>query len=153
MKVVIDTNVLIDGEYDDNSYANKIINEILEGGIQAYANKKTLQENSLILHRLIKNQEYLQKVEEMLGKVQRVVPKWIEDTPEDREDTKILASAVSADADYLITSDNGLLKIEEYQGVKIVDPATFWNKYRQEVLGDDDWGKFVRDFLSNDTNQ
>ena len=147
MKVVIDTNVLIDGDQDENSHANKILGEVLEGRIQAFANKKTMQENSGILHKLIKNSEYLRRVEEMLGQVGRVSPERVDAVPNDRQDTKILASAVAAQADYLITSDHDLLDIEEYRGIKIIDPVSFWNVYRQENLGENDWQKFINQFL------
>ena len=47
MKLVIDTNVFIDGDLDDNSYANKIVDEILNGRIQVFANPATVREYGL----------------------------------------------------------------------------------------------------------
>ena len=41
------------------------------------------------------------------------------------EDDLILATAVSARADYLVTGDRQLLALGEYQGVQIVTPRTF----------------------------
>lgn len=41
------------------------------------------------------------------------------------EDDLILATAVSGNADYLVTLDRQLLTIGAYQGVKIVSPQTF----------------------------
>lgn len=41
------------------------------------------------------------------------------------EDDLVLAAAVSARADYLVTSDTKLLRLESYEGVQIVSPATF----------------------------
>jgi predicted nucleic acid-binding protein len=52
----------------------------------------------------------------------------------DPEDNKILESAVEAEADYLITSDNALLKIGNYQNVKIVNPSEFWANYKDEGM-------------------
>ena len=41
------------------------------------------------------------------------------------EDDLILATAVSAHADYLVTGDRELLALERYQGVQIVTPRDF----------------------------
>ena len=41
------------------------------------------------------------------------------------EDDLILATAVSAQADYLVTGDRQLLALGEYQGVRIVTPRDF----------------------------
>jgi uncharacterized protein len=41
------------------------------------------------------------------------------------EDDGILATAVSADADYLVTGDRKLLALTNYQGVEIASPRTF----------------------------
>lgn len=41
------------------------------------------------------------------------------------EDDLILATAVSAQADYLVTGDRQLLALEQYQGVRIVTPRDF----------------------------
>jgi predicted nucleic acid-binding protein len=41
------------------------------------------------------------------------------------EDDLVLATAVSAEADYLVTGDRHLLSLGQYQGVRIVTPRDF----------------------------
>ena len=41
------------------------------------------------------------------------------------EDDLVLATALSAQADYLVTGDRQLLKLEIYRGVRIVSPRAF----------------------------
>lgn len=43
----------------------------------------------------------------------------------DPADDKFLATAVAAQADYLVTEDNDLLVLKEYQGVNIVSATAF----------------------------
>jgi putative PIN family toxin of toxin-antitoxin system len=43
----------------------------------------------------------------------------------DRKDDHVLAHAVAARADYLVTGDDDLLALGTYEGVVIVDPARF----------------------------
>lgn len=43
----------------------------------------------------------------------------------DPEDSKFLAAAYEAKADYLISLDNHLLRLKYYQGTQIVTPSLF----------------------------
>lgn len=134
MKVVLDTNVLINGLKDDYSYEKKIIDAVISGEIEAYANKQTLQENKLIARQLIDNPEYEEVLNNLFAQINWVYNPRRVHIVEDHEDNKILESAVEAGADYLISSDNALLKIGEYKGVEIVNPSAFWVKYKDEGM-------------------
>lgn len=43
----------------------------------------------------------------------------------DADDDNIIACAVAAKADYLVTGDSDLLEIKKYQGVRIISPRDF----------------------------
>lgn len=146
MRVVLDTNVLIEGIKDEYSYQKRIINEVISGNLEAFANRQTLQENKLLLHQLVDNPEYEREINDYFAQVRYVVNRHRIHVVRDEEDNKILESAVEADADYLVTSDNDLLRLGSYQEVKIVNPTEFWVKYHDEE-GDDlwkQWASFIR---------
>lgn len=44
----------------------------------------------------------------------------------DPDDDRILGTAVAADADCLVTGDSDLLDLDEYAGIPIRSPASFW---------------------------
>jgi putative PIN family toxin of toxin-antitoxin system len=134
MKIVLDTNVLINGFKDDFSYEKKIIDAVIAGEIEAYANKQTLRENKLISSQLIDNDEYKSQLNDLFAQINWVLNRRQIRVVSDSEDNKILESAVEAKADFLITSDNALLEIGEYQKVKVVNPAEFWTKYKDEGM-------------------
>lgn len=134
MKIVLDTNVLINGLKDEYSYEKKIIDAVIAGEIESFANKQTLRENKLIVSQLINNPEYERDLNAFFGQVNWVVNRRQVHIVDDPEDNKILESAVEAEAEYLISSDNALLKIQEYQGVKIVNPSQFWVTYKDEGM-------------------
>ena len=134
MKIVLDTNVLINGFKDDYSYEKKIIDAVIAGEIEAYANKQTLRENKLIVSQLIDNDEYRQSLDTLFTQINWVVNRRQIRIVSDPEDNKILESAVEAGAEYLVTSDNDLLRLEEHQGVQITNPAQFWVKYKDEGM-------------------
>ena len=145
LKVVIDTNVLIDASEDFYRYANRILDEVIAGDIEAYANSGTLRENRLIAKRKILDEGYSRKLEYFFAVVRPVDPTKRLNVVEDLEDNKILESAVAAGANFLITSDNHLLKLEEFNGIKIVRPAEFWSRWQEE--GGNGWLKWMKDFI------
>jgi uncharacterized protein len=143
-RVVIDTNLLIDGSSDFYHYGNRIIDLAIGGQIEAYANKSTLRENKFLASKKITDEGYLKKLEYFFETVKHV--DYIErlDVVEDKEDNKILESAIACKADYLITSDRHLLKIEKFKGIKIVTPSKFWQVWEEEGEG---WTKWIKDFI------
>ncbi|MEO8065617.1 MAG: putative toxin-antitoxin system toxin component, PIN family [Candidatus Doudnabacteria bacterium] len=143
-KVVIDTNLLIDGASDFYNFGNRIIDLVIGGQIEAYANAGTLRENKFLAHKKIEDEGYLKKLEYFFDVVQKVEAGDRLDVVEDSEDNKILESAVAAGADYLITSDHHLLKLEKFRGIRMVRPAEFWHIYEDEGIG---WMKWMRDFI------
>lgn len=144
LKVVIDTNLLIDGSSDFYNYGNRIIDLVIGGQIEAYANKATLRENKFLANKKIPDEGYLKKLEYFFDTIKPVNNYERLDVVEDSDDNKILESAVGSRADYLITSDRHLLKIEKYKGIKIVRPAQFWSIYEDEGEG---WAKWIRNFV------
>jgi putative PIN family toxin of toxin-antitoxin system len=49
----------------------------------------------------------------------------------DPDDDNVLAVAKSAAADVVVTGDKDLLEIQEYEGVRIIPPAAFWEFERR----------------------
>jgi len=49
----------------------------------------------------------------------------IDAVSDDPDDNMFLEAAVAAEADYIVSQDNHLLKIKEYRGTKIVKPEEF----------------------------
>lgn len=147
MRIVLDTNVIIDGFKDDYSYEKQIIDAVITGEIEAYANHQTLQENKLIMKRVIDNSEYEQEINNFYAQVNAVVNRRQINIVSDPEDNKILESAVEAEADYLITRDNDLLSLGDFQKIQIVTPAEFWTKYKDE--GQDLWKQWAGFFSGN----
>lgn len=141
MRIVIDTNVIIDGIKDDYSYEKQIIDAVRNGEIEAYANHQTLRENRLIMRRLIEDPGYEQEINELLSQINEVINRKRINIVRDPEDNKILESAVEARADYLVTRDNDLLGLGTFQGIKIATPDEFWNHYKDS--GSDLWKQWA----------
>ncbi len=149
LKIVLDTNALIDGSDDFYNYSSRIIDLVLAGQVEAYANHGTLRENRLLAQRKIHDGAYLRKLEYFFDLVKTSPGLSLnggEVELEDQEDLKILESAVNSYADYLITSDRHLLKLGKFRRVKIVRPDAFWSIWEDE--GDIGWSKWLRNFIN-----
>jgi len=147
LKIVIDTNLLIDGAEDFYHYGNRIIDLVIGGQIEAYANRSTLKENKFLVRKKISDEGYLKKLDyffEVLKPVENI-PR-LNVVKDDRQDNKILESAVAAKADYLVTSDRHLLKLEKYKGIRVVTPSGFWRLYEDE--GESGWHKWLKNFIN-----
>lgn len=141
MRIVIDTNVIIDGIKDDYSYEKQILDAVTNGEIEAYANHQTISENRLITGKLIENDSYKQEVSLLLTQINLVKNRHQIDIVRDPEDNKILESAVESKAEFLVTRDNDLLSLGKFREIEIVTPAEFWNRYKD--TGSDLWKQWA----------
>jgi uncharacterized protein len=146
MKVVIDTNILIDAWKDDFSYQRRIIDEVLAGNIEAFASHKIWREYNLILNRLVNDQKHYDFMNDFIGRVEMVEPRMrVQVVQYDREDNKFFNCALEAEAEYIISNDMDLREVGEYRGVKVATPEDFWNKYK---AGDEsEWKNWMKGIL------
>lgn len=145
LKIVIDTNALIDAHSDHYHYANRILDEVIAGDVQAFVNHSTLRENQLLVSRKILDPGFLRKLEYFFSAVNVVRTTERIIASEDEEDNKILEAAVAANADYIITSDRHLLDLVKFRKIKIVRPSEFWSLYQDGT--DSGWMKWMKDFM------
>ena len=129
MKVFLDTNVLVSG------FATR--------GLCADVIRLVLAEHQVIiadvvlnkLKRVLKHKIHLpgEQIQEILAflESQTVQPKPISPSPipvRDEDDQWVLASALAAKADVLVTGDKDLLDVaDEVRNLTITDPRGFWN--------------------------
>jgi putative PIN family toxin of toxin-antitoxin system len=133
LTIILDTNVLLDASSDDYSAAKRIIEEILAGHFRAVASTGTRREYQLLVRRKVKNVEDRSLLLDYLDRLEEIehVPK-ISVVLEDPDDVKFLALAKQGNADYLITSDQVLLRLEKFGKTRIATPLEFWNRYQDE---------------------
>lgn len=147
LKIVVDTNIIVQGAQDENSLAFKIIREVIDGRIQAFATHQTMSENRQMLRKLVRDREYKTFLEDFFANLQIVKIYEHLNIVSDPEDNKLIESCASSGADFLITNDKEVLDVGEYHSTKIVTPQEFWNKYKAESSDDgsawSDWSKMI----------
>lgn len=142
-KIVIDTNVLIDGARDEHSAAWLIIQAVVDSTLIAFISRQLEREMRLILNRKIEDQAYYRRIEKFLEKARHVdLKSHGRLVPNDHEDDKVLATAIDAGADFLITSDRHLLSLDPYENLRIVTPVQFQNLKQSD--NPSAWSNFLK---------
>ena len=138
LRVTLDTNILISGSFwTGDSF--KILELIDKKQIGCVLSKEIIAEYD----RIVNGDDIVEKSEDkslILSKiVQKVMlnseivePKTrLNIVKNDHSDNMIIECAIERKADFIITNDNHLLKLAEFEGVKIVTPKEFLRQFNQ----------------------
>ncbi|PIN91204.1 putative toxin-antitoxin system toxin component, PIN family [Candidatus Pacearchaeota archaeon CG10_big_fil_rev_8_21_14_0_10_32_14] len=135
MRVILDTNVFISGIFWEGNYCSQIIDLWMKGKFELVVSKDTLDE----LVKTLKSFKIPLKID--------LIEDWrkllIENSicietshklnviKEDPDDDKFLETAIEGKAEIIVSQDNHLLRLKEFQGIKIITPKEFL-----DVVGD-----------------
>jgi len=145
MRIVLDTNVLVSAILSPRSKSAHIIRFVLDGVLNLLISHDILEETHLVVRypkvvRLMKKNNVAPKevdfVIERLSSIAVITPGelTLDVIQDDPSDNKILACAVEGQADFIISGDHHLTDLKEFQGIMIVNPATFLLIVRREGL-------------------
>lgn len=128
LKVVIDTNVFVSGLYWKGNYSCQVIDSWKNKNFLLVTSQAIIEELTRILKtfRIKTTEEEIEKLkEEIIKKSIIVEPLFTIDIVKDKSDNKFIEAAYEVKADYIVTQDNDLLSLKEYQGIKIITPNGF----------------------------
>ena len=132
MRVVLDTNVFVSGIFFTGP-PHQILEAWRDGKVQLLVSAPILDE----YHRIgVELASHFQNIDlkpflDLLSIHAEIVlapslPPIIRDDP---SDDKFLEAAVAGKASYIISGDNHLVKLSEYQGIRILKPRDFVQRY------------------------
>lgn len=131
MRVVLDTNVLIDALSDDFNAASRLLDAVTDGELEAIATRKVKQEYRLIIRREVNNHPVEERLDDFVNMVDEVRPGNVEVVIDDPEDIKFIEAAVGGGAQYIVTSDRHLLDVGEVGAIGIITPQEAWVKFEE----------------------
>lgn len=143
MRIVLDTNVLIDGFQDDYCAEARLIDAVRAGAVMAVATHQVRKEYQLILRRLISDADYKKRIEEFFAALEDADPEFVDVTIDDEEDMKFLEAAFGGEVDAVVTNDRHLLDIGEADGIDIITPEEAVSRYEEEGEGAAQWQSLV----------
>jgi len=127
MRVVIDTNVVVSGTFF-GGYPREVLLAVLDGKVDAYASADILEEYQDVIDEMIdRKQGKINKaiLWPFLSRLRLVPAKSEIHLCRDPKDDKFLSCAVDSQSKYLVSGDNDLLALKQYQSVEIVKVSDF----------------------------
>jgi putative PIN family toxin of toxin-antitoxin system len=125
-RVVLDTNVLVAAAYAPASASRRIVDACLRGDLAAVASPAIRCEYELILARAVRVDDYQDRLDEFLDKLDLVEPPQTPRlVPDDPEDDKFLAAAEAGSAGWIVTNDRHLLALDPHGTIRIVPSGRF----------------------------
>ena len=129
MRVVLDTNIFI-SSFLGTGTPRKIIDFWKEGKITICLSKEIVDEYVEVLERLGLSgekgvEEFLQLFARNFHSLFTAKTPNLEIVKNDPDDNKFFECAVALKAQFIISGDKAVLKIENYMGIKILSPKQF----------------------------
>ena len=131
MKILIDTNILISGLFFQG-LPKMLLNEIDFEKFKVCVNEEIISEYKEQIYKKILNPKYtlneglFEKFFERLQKFERKSDLKI---CRDPKDDKFINCAIDVKAIYIVSGNNDLLTIKNFEGIEIVTAREFYNKY------------------------
>lgn len=127
MRAVFDTNIFISAFAIPGSRAETALIKVAEGGIQLAISQAIIHEVLDVLARKFdRHPEELARVAVYLSELADVVtPRRRLKVLRDEPDNRILECAVTAKAKVIVTGDQAMLALGEYQGIRILSLKDF----------------------------
>ena len=126
MKIVLDTNVFISGLFWEGNFCSQIISRWRNGDFELVSSKEIIEElvKTLKNFKISMSEEMIQEWINLIIKNAIFVEpsERIEIIKEDLSDNKFLEAAIAGNVDFIVSQDKHLLKLREYQNVKIIKP-------------------------------
>jgi putative PIN family toxin of toxin-antitoxin system len=132
IKVVVDTNVLVSSFFGGNP--RKIVDLWKSGQHTLCLSRPIIDEYIEVLQRLgLENERELSELLSVFAHGFHVVfsakTRELHLVEEDPDDDKFIECAVALKADFVISGDKALIAIQDYMGIRIVNPKEFLDSH------------------------
>jgi len=126
MKIVLDTNVFISGIFWEGNFCSQIIDKWRKGIFQLVSSPKLIEEliETLRSFKISMDEELIEEWKNFIIENSIMVDPImsIKAVKDDPEDDKFVEAAVYGEADFIVSQDKHLLKLKEYNKIKILKP-------------------------------
>ena len=126
MRCVLDTNVFISGIFWEGNFCSQIIDSWIKGKFELVSSREIIEElvKTLKCFKIKLDEDIIGGWKNMIIENSIIVEPFekLEIIKEDQEDNKFLEAAIAGKAEFLISQDNHLLKLKEYNKIKILKP-------------------------------
>ena len=128
MKLVIDSNIFV-SSFFWGGYPRDVFERVINGLDELFITEEILKEIKSVMNSSKFNanadeiEDYIKIIEKYSKKIEsKNVPK---DISRDKDDDKILQCGLDGNVDFIVTGDNDLLILKEYEKIKIMKPKEY----------------------------
>lgn len=128
MRVVLDTNVYVSALFWEHGNPHRIIEKALENEFEVFISEEILGELGKVLKRDFKaSEEFVFRTLNFIKTFAIIsdISKRLNVIKEDFDDNKIIECAAEAKAQIIVSGDNHLLNLKNYNGINIVNAKEF----------------------------
>ncbi len=126
MRIVLDTNVFISGIFWEGNFCSQIIDGWKRGRFQLISSLKIIDEliETLRNFKISMNEDLIKEWKNLIIENSIMINPLttIKVVKDDPEDDKFIEVAIDGEADFIISQDKHLLKLKEYNKIKILKP-------------------------------
>ena len=126
LKATADTNILVSAVVYRHGKPAQLLNMALDGEISLTVSQPMLDEMADVLTRKFgaSPQQVREAVAVVKATARTVTPTVeLDVVKEDPSDNRVIECAVSAGSDYIVTGDKDLLRLKQYDAIRVVTPA------------------------------
>ena len=136
IRVVLDTNIVVSALIAEKGASARIFEKILLGEIISFTSKEIIEELKEVFGRkeITKRTDSRARtfvLENYLENSIKISKKTEINLVEHESDNKFIETAVDAEAGYIITGDQHLLKLKKFMEIKIVKPKEFLDDFER----------------------
>ena len=131
MKIVIDTNVVVSALFFGGK-PQKLLHCAITGALEVFVSKEIIEEYNELVERI--SDKYSGRKEnfsinEFISICRLVTPTRKIDVCRDRDDNKFLECAAEAKCLYVVSGDNDLLALKQFEDIEIITVAEFFDRF------------------------
>lgn len=140
LRVVLDTNVVVSATLVKEGAPNRILEAWKKGEVELITSPVLLEELQEVLKRpRIQKHQWMapEEVEELYQLLKETTlqtsgQKLVEAVPEDPDDDFVISAALEGKADCIVSGDEHLLGLKNWEGIPILSPREFLELLQQE---------------------
>ncbi len=129
IRIVADTNIFISGIFWEGNFSSQVIDLWRSGKIELVSSLPIAEEivRNLRGFKIEMEEESVKEWEQIILENAILVEssEKLDIVKEDPDDNKVLEAAIAGNVEYVVTQDRHLLKLKEYNGIKIMTPEEF----------------------------
>ncbi len=131
MRVVLDTSVIV-AAFASRGLCSEVFEVCVSSHTIVFSEHILSEIKEKLIHKIKLPHKIVPSIIGYLREVSETVKPEMIDTHicKDKDDIKILETALSGNARFIITGDGDLLVLKKYKEIEIITPREFWNRLK-----------------------